>query len=74
MFHECYFYVAMGFRPSQQVFQSCRDETTDSLMLHSSMEEIKVSCVWAQHGEGRYFLDPDPLSSKYKAPHSPDAC
>ena len=39
----------MGFRPSQQVFQSCRDETTDSLMLHSSMEEIKVSCVWAQN-------------------------
>ena len=50
MFHECYFDVAMGFGPRQQVFQSCRDETTDSLMLHSSMEEIKVSCVWAQHG------------------------
>ena len=54
MFHECYFDLAMGFRPSQQVFQSCRDETTDSLMLRISMEEIKVSCVWAQHDEGRY--------------------
>ena len=49
-----YFDLAMCFRPSQQVLQSCRDETTDSLMLRSSMEEIKVSCVWAQHGEGRY--------------------
>ena len=49
-----YFDLAMGFRPSQQVFQSCRDETTDSLIRRSSMEEIKVSCVWVQHGEGRY--------------------
>ena len=53
--HSCFmnviFDVAIGFCPSQQVFQSCRDET---LMLHRSMEDIKVSCVWAQHGEGRY--------------------
>ena len=35
-------------------FKACRDETTDSLMLRSSVEEIKVLCVWAQHGEGRY--------------------
>ena len=46
--------LAMGFRPCQQVFQSCRDETTDSWMLRSSVKEIKVSCVWAQHGGGRY--------------------
>ena len=44
----------MGFRPSQQLFQSCRDETTDSWMLRSTVGEIKVSCVWAQHGGGRY--------------------
>ena len=44
-----YFDLAMGFRPSQQVFQSCRDETTDSLMQRSSMEEIKVSCVWVHY-------------------------
>ena len=46
MFQECYFDLAMGFCPSQQVFQSCRDETTDSWMLRSSVEEIKVPSVF----------------------------
>ena len=41
LFHECYFDVAMCFRPSQQVFQSCRDERfLDATPFHGGDESV----------------------------------